>query len=338
MKGSQLLHGVERFFLLIARDIMNWPMKQSVQTKEPMRFQYSFQKCQLLLNFTQVLTINIVTDDNLSLRIPERFYDTSITAWIQLSTCHSKANFTMLRISMIPRHVIQLSMLYLVNSVQHILPSPMPLTVRISILNLQFMKLSSSKHKQQVIELQKYYFITSSEIETARYSALNSSSTNQLLQCSVNAHYDQQHSDLISRTEYSLNLIEQRLIQPKQPKTTESSAPHENSSKPTANNTIAHRIMNNWYERNKEHPYPSYETAEVIAKAGGITVEQVKKWFANKRLRLGNTKHITEIAKRRKKSPHCFTGWHSLHRSQHIRMKNFKCYLYDWCYLCWIKY
>ena len=138
---------------------------------------------------------------------------------------------------------------------------------------------------------------------------------------------------------HSLNLIEQRLIQPKLPKTTitESSAPHENSSKPTANNTIAHRIMNNWYERNKEHPYPSYETAEVIAKAGGITVEQVKKWFANKRLRLGNTKHITEIAKRRKRARTVSQDDISLHGSQHIRMKNFKCYLYEWCYLCWIK-
>lgn len=185
-------------------------------------------------------------------------------------------------------------------------PAPMPLTVRISILNLQFMKTSNSKLKQQVLELQKYYYITSSEIETNRYSSLKSANYNQFQQCSWNAHYDQQHNELISRIEYSLNLIEQRLIQPKEKATsnaaTVSCSDEKTSTRPTSSNTIAHRIMNNWYERNKEHPYPSYDTAEVIAKAGGITVEQVKKWFANKRLRHKNTKHITEIAKRRKRS------------------------------------
>ena len=58
--------------------------------------------------------------------------------------------------------------------------------------------------------------------------------------------------------------------------------------------------MQNWYERNAEHPHPSHDTCSVMAQAGGITVEQVKKWFANKRLRNGQTKSIKEIARRRK--------------------------------------
>ena len=53
---------------------------------------------------------------------------------------------------------------------------------------------------------------------------------------------------------------------------------------------FAIRIMGNWYDRNIDHPYPTNETAEVIAKAGQITAEQVKKWFANKRMRSANTK------------------------------------------------
>ena len=63
---------------------------------------------------------------------------------------------------------------------------------------------------------------------------------------------------------------------------------------------VAVRVMQNWYERNAEHPYPSHDTCSVMAQAGGITVEQVKKWFANKRLRNGQTKSIKEIARRRK--------------------------------------
>ena len=130
--------------------------------------------------------------------------------------------------------------------------------------------------------------------------------------CSINAHYDQKHNDLIARIEHSLTLVEQRQAQAKPQKRAAVSLTSDESSSPVADskppskfastNNIAHRIMNNWYERNIEHPYPSYDTAEVMAKAGGITVEQVKKWFANRRLRLGNTKHITQIAKRRKRS------------------------------------
>ena len=63
---------------------------------------------------------------------------------------------------------------------------------------------------------------------------------------------------------------------------------------------VAVRVMQNWYDRNSEHPYPSHDTCAVMAQAGGITVEQVKKWFANKRLRNGQTKSIKEIARRRK--------------------------------------
>jgi len=194
--------------------------------------------------------------------------------------------------------------------VQHSIP--VPVTVRVSILNLQFMKLLNCKVKQQVLELQKYYYLSSSEIETGRFTSLSSANNNPLMQCSINTYFDQQHTDLIVRIEHSLNLIEQRIAQPKPQKRPDvttalsdepSSSPDIKTSPKSADtNNIALRIMNNWYERNSEHPYPSYDTAEVMAKAGGITVEQVKKWFANKRLRLGNTKHITQIAKRRKRA------------------------------------
>lgn len=65
-------------------------------------------------------------------------------------------------------------------------------------------------------------------------------------------------------------------------------------------NPIAVRIMTAWYNNNSEHPYPSYESAQVMATAGDITVDQVKKWFANRRRRSNNTKPMKEIAQRRK--------------------------------------
>lgn len=186
----------------------------------------------------------------------------------------------------------------------------MPLSVHVSMLNLRFMKLIDRMVKAQVQELQNFYYTKSAELETERFTSLVSSGANQYMQYSVNSYYDQQHLSLIGRVEESLNLIEthlidnQKLKMKKQEDTqkVQPPGPHKPVCSPASTSKVAIRIMTNWYERNSEHPYPSYETAEVMAKAGGITVEQVKKWFANRRLRLGHTKHITQIAKRRKRS------------------------------------
>ena len=62
---------------------------------------------------------------------------------------------------------------------------------------------------------------------------------------------------------------------------------------------LAIGIMNSWYEANVEHPYPSYAACEILACKGNVTVEQVKKWFANRRLRERNTKTLAQIALRR---------------------------------------
>ncbi len=73
--------------------------------------------------------------------------------------------------------------------------------------------------------------------------------------------------------------------------------PPAKKRKGKALNKVAVDIMNKWYEQNLQHPYPSTDTAEVIAQKGNITAEQVKKWFANKRMRTANTKP----AKRRRR-------------------------------------
>ena len=180
-------------------------------------------------------------------------------------------------------------------------PSAMPVTLRITMLNMHFMKITASKFKAHVKELQSFYFVKSAELEAERFKSLNASNSNQYMHYSINCYFDHQHHALISRVENSLDLVEKHNDDQKPPSVREA---HVEPTKPTkvdTTNSVAIRIMTNWYERNSEHPYPSYETAEVIAKAGGITVEQVKKHFANRRLRLGHTKHITEIAKRRKR-------------------------------------
>jgi hypothetical protein len=164
-----------------------------------------------------------------------------------------------------------------------------PVTVRASQVSLRFLKLGACKIRQ----LQGFYVHTSFELESARFSALSAAANNAWLTSSINAQYDQQHHALLDRVEQSLCLVEQREAE-RPTKSTPPTSPKIGS--------IAIRIMTAWYERNSEHPYPSYEACEVMAKAGKITVEQVKKWFSNRRQRLGNTKLLCQIAARRKRT------------------------------------
>ena len=48
-------------------------------------------------------------------------------------------------------------------------------------------------------------------------------------------------------------------------------------------------IMEQWYQRNEDHPYLSAEVASTIAEEGDITTLQVRRWMDNKRTRSFNT-------------------------------------------------
>lgn len=49
-------------------------------------------------------------------------------------------------------------------------------------------------------------------------------------------------------------------------------------------------VMNEWYEQHLENPYPTKAEKEELARRGGITLGQVKSWYANKRNRSNNTR------------------------------------------------
>jgi len=44
-------------------------------------------------------------------------------------------------------------------------------------------------------------------------------------------------------------------------------------------------LLNKWFMENKEYPYPDETTTNQLAKEADISAKQVKKWFANKRVR-----------------------------------------------------
>ena len=49
-------------------------------------------------------------------------------------------------------------------------------------------------------------------------------------------------------------------------------------------------VMTRWYQTNTANPYPNKAVKEQLARDGGISVQQVKSWFANKRNRSNNTR------------------------------------------------
>ena len=49
------------------------------------------------------------------------------------------------------------------------------------------------------------------------------------------------------------------------------------------------QLMEQWYSHHFDHPYPSADIVQHLAKEGGLTPTQVKKWMANKRVRSFNT-------------------------------------------------
>ncbi len=99
--------------------------------------------------------------------------------------------------------------------------------------------------------------------------------------------------DQLSRTpagSYTSQFSNAHLVtpQPNEPRHVKAAAPKR--KKAPALNSTAVGIMQRWYNANVDYPYPSVDTTESMARAGSITEEQVKKWFANKRMRDRNTR------------------------------------------------
>ena len=133
----------------------------------------------------------------------------------------------------------------------------------------------------------------------------------------TNLYFDTQHHNLLDNVESYLSRTEsvgkkrkreseapssyKRLcpVAPTAPAVTTTHSVRREVKRSLPLNKKATAIMEKWYENNQEHPYPSYDTAQSMAQSGGITSEQVKKWFSNRRLRKRNTKSWKLITERR---------------------------------------
>ena len=145
-----------------------------------------------------------------------------------------------------------------------------------------------------VRQLSGFYRYQSALIETERFRTLHECNYPLSYKDVVNKHYDDQLHCIMDRVEQSVVLLENS--------NKENKFMNSKGGKPRPHlNKEAVKIMEDWYEQNLDHPYPSSATYDMLAIRGNVGVEQVKKWFANKRNRTHNTRTLTEIAMKKRK-------------------------------------
>ena len=198
-------------------------------------------------------------------------------------------------------NVLPLNLIQAAVSHETQMPPQLPLSTRSTALQYDLLNLEKSE-KAKADQLHLFYQLQAARLESDRANHLCTSTQTPSLLPAVNQYFDMQHHALIDNIELQIHCLRYQFI-PRNLKSTLMEETDHNQqqlygrrsqrtkkTKPLPLSGVAIRIMTNWYERNIHHAYPSNETAEVMAKAGKITVEQVKKWFANKRMRSANTK------------------------------------------------
>ena len=130
-------------------------------------------------------------------------------------------------------------------------------------------------------EVEDFYQSQTTLIDIERHNILRQMAYDKISSESINGYYNRKLLSLLESVEQKLSDIEQR----------KSKCGNKQSQKksrllPKA----AVKILEEWYQENLSNPYPSREVTLSMASEGGITVEQIRKWFANKRNRSRNSK------------------------------------------------
>ncbi|XP_063419007.1 uncharacterized protein LOC134701816 [Mytilus trossulus] len=163
---------------------------------------------------------------------------------------------------------------------------------REQLLQSRFSKLEP-RFPQDVKQLSNFYRYQAAIVETDRFRTLHQQPYYADYQRSLNRYFDTQLHQFMERVEKSLTLLEESTAVIRQQPSIIKPRPQLSKK--------AIRVMEDWYENHLEHPYPSGTVIDQIAVQGNVTVEQVKKWFANKRNRSNNTRTLTEIARQKRR-------------------------------------
>lgn len=155
-------------------------------------------------------------------------------------------------------------------------------------LQSRFSKLEAN-FPRDITQLSSFYRYQAALVETERFRTLHEDCYSADYKKSLNLHYDTQLHQIMDRVERSVTLLEDK----------DKQACRVVKPRPLLSKRAV-KLMEDWYKEHLEHPYPNSSAIEELAEAGKISIEQVKKWFANKRNRSNNTRTLTEIAKKKR--------------------------------------
>ncbi|XP_041365843.1 homeobox protein 4-like [Gigantopelta aegis] len=142
-------------------------------------------------------------------------------------------------------------------------------------LKVKFSQLA--KHQTmspQVKELSDFLQTQCAQIEMYRLQQLTETSYPHHKEW-LNGQCDSQLHQLMDRVEVSLQVLEKCA--------TDNGRRHDGSRRKIPESVS--RVFEAWYQANVHHPYPTAEMCLQLADTTGMKVQQVRKWFSNKRCR-----------------------------------------------------
>lgn len=171
-----------------------------------------------------------------------------------------------------------------------------PALIAVQEANLQSDFQHVSVHNsEKVQQLQNFYNAQCKDIETERCRSITELKSHdsddighyQSELGKIHTVHDQQRMHLTCRVTTSLQLLKVALPTAADSTTTGSGSGRSRSRQL---NTKGVALMSAWYEKHINNPYPSEDDKDMLAREGGLSLGQVKAWFANKRNRTSNTK------------------------------------------------
>ncbi|XP_014671192.1 PREDICTED: uncharacterized protein LOC106811960 [Priapulus caudatus] len=121
--------------------------------------------------------------------------------------------------------------------------------------------------------LQEFYSKQVATLEKNRFMALVRDSQITGSEVAIHSYYNSKRQELIDKIVERLRVMSDSTV-------AQSILRRRRNLCPAAT-----RVMETWFARNRDHPYPSKKERTLLAAAAGITQTQVKSWFANKRNR-----------------------------------------------------
>ena len=136
-----------------------------------------------------------------------------------------------------------------------------------------------TKGYESAQEVEDFYQSQTTMIDIERHNILRQMAYDKTSSESINGYYNRKLLSVLESVEQKISEIEQNKSKAKQSQKRSRLLPK-----------AAVKILESWYQDNLSNPYPSREVTLTMAAEGGITVEQIRKWFANKRNRSRNSK------------------------------------------------